>query len=210
LSALTFLREFVRDPVQLGAVAPSGGALARRMVEAAALAPGQVIVELGAGTGPMTAEILRVRPAGSFVALEPNPALAAILRARFPTVRVDERRAQQLPAILAELGWGRADRVVSSLPFAIWPDALQREVFDGILAAMAPASRFVTFGYAHARPLPAARRLWATLHDRFEEVATTRIVWRNLPPALVYCCAGPRRPVERPPDHAERGGGVSR
>jgi phosphatidylethanolamine/phosphatidyl-N-methylethanolamine N-methyltransferase len=209
VSALTFLREFVRDPVQLGAVAPSGGALARRMVEAAALAPGQVVVELGAGTGPMTQEILRVRPAGPFVALEPNAALAAVLRARFPTVRVEERKAQDLPTVLAQLGWGRAERVVSSLPFAIWPESLQREVFDGILAAMAPGSRFVTFGYAHARPLPAARRLWATLNDRFEEVATTRIVWRNLPPALVYCCAGPKIPVERTPDRAEGNGGVS-
>lgn len=206
MSALTFLREFVRDPVQLGAVAPSGSALARRMVEAAALASGQVVVELGAGTGPMTEEILRVRPHGPFVALEPNPALAAVLRGRFPGVRVDERKAQVLSTVLAELGWGRADRVVSSLPFAIWPERLQQEVFDGILAAMAPGSRFVTFGYAHARPLPAARRLWATLHERFTEVATTRIVWRNLPPALVYCCSL----VGSAPDRAENVGGVPR
>jgi phospholipid N-methyltransferase len=179
------------------------------MVESAALAPGHVVVELGAGTGPMTEEILRVRPHGPFVALEPNPTLAALLRQRFPGVRVDERKAQDLVTVLRELGWGKVDRVVSSLPFAIWPDRLQQEVFDGILAAMAPHSRFVTFGYAHARPLPAARRLWATLHERFSEVATTRIVWRNLPPALVYCCAGPKLRADPTLDLAEKGGGIS-
>ena len=78
MSMWTFFREFAKDPVLLGAVAPSGADLARRMVDAAELGPGQVVVELGAGTGPMTAEILARRPDGPFVALEPNAALAAL------------------------------------------------------------------------------------------------------------------------------------
>lgn len=201
MSALTFLREFVRDPVQLGAVAPSGDALARRMVEEAELGPGQVVVELGAGTGPMTAEILRVRPEGPFVALEPNPVLADLLGHRFPGVRVDRRRAQELRVVLDEEGWRAADRVVSSLPFAIWPESLQRDVFRAIVEVMAPGARFVTFGYAHAQLLPAARRLRALLHDHFGDVATTPIVWRNVPPALVFRCLSPTL-VERPPVHA--------
>jgi len=192
VSAWTFLREFVRDPVQLGAVAPSGEALARRMVEQADLGPGQVVVELGAGTGPMTAEILRVRPDGAFVALEPNPVLADLLARRFPGVRVDRRRAQELRAVLADLGATRADRVVSSLPFAIWPEALQREVFRAIVEIMEPSARFVTFGYAHAQPLPAARRLRALLREHFGSVSATGVVWRNVPPALVFCCSSPR------------------
>jgi phospholipid N-methyltransferase len=202
LSAWTFVREFVRDPVQLGAIAPSGEALARRMVEQADLGPGQVVVELGAGTGPMTAEILRVRPEGPFVALEPNSALAGLLVGRFPGVRVDRRRAQELRAVLGDLGATKADRVVSSLPFAIWPDALQRDVFRAIVDIMEPTARFVTFGYAHAQPLPAARRLRALLHEHFGSVTTTPVVWRNVPPALVFCCSSPKL-VDHAPFHAE-------
>ena len=192
MSVATFLREFVKDPVQLGAVAPSGRVLARLMVESADLKPGQVVVELGAGTGPMTEAILQARPDGPFVALEPNPELAAILRARFPGVRIDERYAQELRAILAEMGEDHADRVVSSLPWAIWPEALQNEVFDAILDVLAPDGRMVTFGYVHAQPLPAARRLRAALAARFHDVSTTRVAWRNVPPALVYVCDRPR------------------
>src|SRR5689334_217078 len=103
MSTWSFLREFARDPVQLGAVAPSGVDLARRMVDAAGLEPGHVVVELGAGTGPMTAEILARRPDGPFVSLEPNPALAEILRQRFPGVRVEQRYAQDLRAILTDM-----------------------------------------------------------------------------------------------------------
>lgn len=196
MSMLTFFREFIRDPVQLGAVAPSGEALARRMIESADLRPGQVIVELGAGTGPMTAEILRKRPDGPFVALEPNEKLAVLLQERFPGVRVERRYAQQLRAILTDMGQTRADRIVSSLPWAIWSDELQREVFDAILNVLAPDGIMVTFGYLHAQPLPAARRLRATLNARFERVSTTPVAWRNLPPALVFVCHGPKKQPE--------------
>jgi phosphatidylethanolamine/phosphatidyl-N-methylethanolamine N-methyltransferase len=192
MSAFTFLREFARDPVQLGAVAPSGPALARRMAEAADLKPGQVVVELGAGTGPMTAEILARRPDGPFVALEPNARLAALLRQRFPQARVDERYAQELRKILTEMGHERADRVVSSLPWAIWPEPLQNEVFDAILDVLAPDGRMVTFGYLHAQLLPAAKRLRDQLARRFESVTTTPVAWLNLPPALVFVCDRPR------------------
>lgn len=193
MSLWTFFREFTRDPVQLGAIAPSGAALAKTMVAAADLRPGHVVVELGAGTGPMTAEILRVRPDGPLVALEPNPALASLLRERFPTVRVEQRYAQELRAILTEMGHTQADRVVSSLPWAIWSDALQNEVFSAIVDVIAPDGVMVTFGYLHAQPLPAARRLRAALHARFSSVHTTPTAWRNLPPALVFVCHGPKK-----------------
>ena len=198
MSVWTFFREFARDPVLLGAVAPSGRALAERMVDAAGIGPGHAVVELGAGTGPMTAALLARhpelgQPGAPFVTLEPNPALAAVLRARFPGVRVEERYAQQLRAILDDMKVAAVDRVVSSLPWAIWPEALQDEVFRAILDVMAPEGRMVTFGYLHALPLPAARRLRRALEARFEGVHTTPAAWANLPPALVYVCDRPRR-----------------
>lgn len=193
MSMWTFFREFTRDPVQLGAVAPSGEVLAKLMIECADLKPDQVIVELGAGTGPMTAEILRARPEGPFVALEPNPQLAELLRQRFPHVRVEQRYAQQLRAILTEMGQTRADRVVSSLPWAIWSEPLQNEIFDAILDVLAPDGVMVTFGYVHAQPLPAAKRLRAQLASRFETVELSPIAWRNIPPARVFVCRQPRK-----------------
>lgn len=192
MSSLQFLGEFVRDPVGLGAVAPSGPQLARLEVEAADIHPDHVVVELGAGTGPMTAELVK-REMAAFVSLEPNPALAKTLRERFPDVQVDERYAQEIPAILAELGLERADRVVSSLPWAIWSQELQEEIFAAILEVLAPDGRFVTFSYLHAKPLPAARRFRATLEAHFGHVETTQVAWRNVPPAFVFVCDQPRQ-----------------
>lgn len=191
MSVRAFVREFVRDPVQLGAVAPSGTDLAALMVESADVRPEHVVVELGAGTGPMTAALLTHRREGPLVVLEPNPTLAALLRERFSGLAVEERYAQDLPAILAARGLSRADRVVSSLPWAIWSQELQDAVFRAIVDVLAPDGRMVTFAYVHALPLPAARRLRRALEARFARVGTTRVAWRNVPPAFVYVCDGP-------------------
>ncbi len=192
MSSLVFLREFVRDPVCLGAVAPSGPSLARLTVASAEIGPGQVVVELGAGTGPMTREIAARHPDNPFLALEPKPALAAALRERFPQVRVEERTLQELPELLEAWGQPAVDRFVSSLPWAIWPEALQRECFDVILRTLRPDGRMVTFQYVHSQVLPAARRFRDALGERFASVRKTRVAWANLPPAFVFVCDGPR------------------
>jgi len=186
------MREFIRDPVCLGAVAPSGRELASLTVDSADIQPGHVVVELGAGTGPMTAQIVRCHPDNPFLALEPKSALASALRERFPDVKVDERYCQRLPEICGEWGHARVDRIVSSLPWAIWAPEVQEAAFDGILRVMNPGGRMVTFTYAHSQMLPAAMRFKRTLEARFSSVRKTRIAWANIPPALVYVCDQPR------------------
>ncbi|MFT4625733.1 MAG: phosphatidylethanolamine/phosphatidyl-N-methylethanolamine N-methyltransferase [Myxococcota bacterium] len=191
MSAWTFLREFTRDPVKVGAVAPSGRALAALEIDAADIHPDHVVVELGAGTGPMTAELVSRFPDLKLLVIEPNDDLATVLERRHPTVKVARRFAQDLPELVAAMGEDRVDRVVSSLPWAAWPAALQAEVFAAIESVLAPDARLVTFTYAHAMPLPAARRFRAQLESRFRSVSRTRIAWTNLPPAFVYVCDGP-------------------
>lgn len=184
-----FLKAFLRDPSGIGAVAPSSPALARAMVEAAAIGPDDVVVELGAGTGPMTEAIVAARPVGPLLVLEPDGALAARCRARVPQAEVVEAFAQDLPALLDARGHDGCDRIVSSLPFASFPAALQDAVFDAIGAVLRPGGRMVTFTYAHSPWLPAGRRARRVLDARFASVTTTPVVWGNVPPAFVYVCA---------------------
>lgn len=188
MGAALFLREFLSDPVTIGAVAPSGAQLARQMVTSAAIEPGHVVAELGAGTGPMTAELLERHPDNPLVVLEPKPELAATLRQRFPSAHVVESYAQDLPKITADWGHTPVDRVVSSLPWAIWKVEMQEEILAGILDAMAPDGRMVTFTYWHAQPLPAARRFKAFLERHFATVERSPVAWKNLPPAFVFVC----------------------
>jgi len=179
-----FLRAMLRDPVAVGSVWPSGPALARAVIDAAELAPGQVVVELGPGTGPFTA--LLARHEGPVLAVEADPDLAARCRARCPQVQVVQGRAEALPRLLAERGHGRVDRVISGLPFAIWSDEAQRAVLRAVTECLAEPGVFVTFTYAHSPWLPAGRRFRGLLGDCFERVEALPVIWGNVPPALVY------------------------
>jgi len=189
------MREFARSPTKLGALAPSGKALARRTVEAAEIVPAHVVVELGAGTGPMTEVIVHAHPDVPFMALEPNAKLAHKLRFKYPRVHVAESYAQDLPHVMQDWGQPRVDRIVSGLPFAIWPAYVQEACFHGITDVLADDGRMVTFTYVHAQMLPAARRLRKRLDMWFDNVEKTEVEWANLPPAFVFVCDGPRAPT---------------
>ena len=54
-----FLREFVRDPVHMTAIAPSSRGLAEAMVAAVLGVGHPTVVELGPGTGAITAALQR-------------------------------------------------------------------------------------------------------------------------------------------------------
>ncbi len=188
----TFIREFAREPTHIGAVAPSSDYLAEHMVRAAQIEPGQPVVELGAGTGPITQKILEMAPDSPLLALEPNPELAAALRQKCPEVEVVEGYAHQLPALVQTWGHARVPRIVSSLPWAMWPKQVQDPIFDAIVHSLTPDGRMVTFTYLHSQVVPMGIRLKKTLHSRFDDVLRTTVQWRNLPPAFVWVCSRPR------------------
>src|SRR5262245_17987339 len=61
----------------------------------AGVGPGQRVLDVGAGTGALTAEL--VRRGAEVGAAEPAPAFAAALRERFPGVDAREAAAEELP-----------------------------------------------------------------------------------------------------------------
>ena len=122
-----FLREFVRDPIQTAAIAPSSPALAEAM---AAVVPSDghpTVVELGPGTGAIIAAIQRrLGGRGRHLAIERQPRWASLLQQRFPDVDVVHGDVADLTAILTEHDAGPADAIVSGLPWAAYRRAAGR------------------------------------------------------------------------------------
>lgn len=187
--SMQFLREFFREPKSIGAVAPSGRSLARTIVSGIDIEQARVIVEYGPGTGVFTREILRRKqPEAEFFAVEQNGALAAILRQRFPGVRVFEDSVEHLPALLSQSGCGKVDCIVSGLPWAAFDSDLQNRLLRATLDILADGGRFTTFAYLQGLILPAGLRFKRLLAEHFCHVGRSAIVWRNLPPAFAYRC----------------------
>jgi phosphatidylethanolamine/phosphatidyl-N-methylethanolamine N-methyltransferase len=184
-----FLKEFLANPTKIGAVAPSGKLLSRKMVEVANLADKQTIIEYGPGTGVVTAQIIRyMKPSSKFFAIELNPAMCEIWRAKFPDRTLYEGNVMQVTRFCRKEGWNQVDCIISGLPWSSWPERLQRGILDQMMKVLKPGGTFITFGYHVSRILPAGMRFARLLPEYFSTVERSKPIWRNIPSAFTVRC----------------------
>lgn len=184
-----FLGKFIASPRTIGAIAPSGPALARQIVRLAEVPTAQTVLELGPGTGAFTAVIARqLAPTAQFVAIEADPHLALLLRKKMPTVRTIAASAEHIDRIMKSYRLPPADCIISGLPWSTFSEDLQNRILNAAHNVLRPGGTFTTFSYVHALPLRQAKRFRAKLNRNFTTVQVSPIIWKNLPPAFVYCC----------------------
>ncbi len=164
-------------PSTVGAILPSSRRLAEAMARAAT--GSQQLIELGAGTGAITAALRRQHPDVPLLAVELEPRLARQLRERFPTVEV---RAAAAHKVLREIVCLPESTVlVSSLPFRSLPPRLRLRSSMAIERFLSerPGRRLVQYSYVPREPFtlqPRSRLRWRRL----------AAVWGNAPPAWVW------------------------
>lgn len=172
-----FMGQLLRRPHQVVALAPSSRALCAEMVAEIDPAGGPVI-ELGAGTGNITAAILATGlPPEQLHAIEMNPDFCDRLRARFPGVNVYRMSAGDCGSLPVP----GAQAVVSGLPLLSMPTSLQRDILSGFAARVRPGGDYVQFTYGPKPPVarPVRDELGLTWRR-------SRKIWWNMPPARVY------------------------
>lgn len=190
---VTFLSSAVRSPAVIGAVAPSGRALSDLLASVAPTEGSPVVVELGPGTGVVSAALRRRLPEGArHIAVEIDPGMVEHLRRTRPWLEVRQGDAADLQKLLADAGVDRVDAVVSGLPWTLFAESVQRGIVEQVTRVLAPGAPFTTFAYSHVTRFPSQRRFRDVLTDAFAEVIVTPTVWRNVPPALAYRCRHPR------------------
>jgi phosphatidylethanolamine/phosphatidyl-N-methylethanolamine N-methyltransferase len=190
---VTFMTSALRAPAVIGAVAPSGRALSDLLASVAPAEGAPVVVELGPGTGVVSAALRRRLPPGArHLAVELDPGMVTHLRRTRPWLEVLQGDAADLQKLLADAGVDRADAIISGLPWTLFPESAQRGIIEQVTKVLAPGAPFTTFAYSHVRSFPTQRRFRGVLEEAFAEVVVTPTVWRNLPPAMAYQCRHPK------------------
>jgi phosphatidylethanolamine/phosphatidyl-N-methylethanolamine N-methyltransferase len=174
-----FIRSMIEKPLTVGAVAPSGKALARVMANYVDPAASGPIVELGPGTGPVTEALLErgIDPA-RLTLVEYDPEFCRLLAQKFPGVHVVQGDAYNLNQTLAGVLREPAVAFVSGLPLFNKPLKMRLDLLDQAFGLMKPDAPFVQFTYHAISPIPRS-------HGGVRAEASDR-VWRNFPPARVW------------------------
>jgi phosphatidylethanolamine/phosphatidyl-N-methylethanolamine N-methyltransferase len=174
-----FFRTWMEKPLSMGAVTPSGKALARTMADYVDPNSNGPIIELGPGTGPVTeALVARGIDPARLVLVEFDPTFCRLLRKRYPQATIVQGDAYRLRALLKSVLRNPAAAVVSGLPLFTKPLKMRLRLLQEAFGLMAAGAPFVQFTYAAYSPIP--RRL-----ERVNSEASERI-WTNIPPARVW------------------------
>jgi len=169
--AAHFIYQFLKHPTEIGAVAGTSRFAGRAM--ACEIGGRLNVVEFGAGTGTITAQILKHLPEnGSLTCFEINPKFCEYLR------RINDHRLTVIndDAGNCEKYVDSLDCIVSALPLTLF-DKAERERFLSIAGS---AKKYIQIFYSKV--------LTETLKDYFSDVKV-KFVLLNLPPAFIHVCS---------------------
>jgi len=181
-----FLPKFLAKGRTISSAVPSSRSLVEGVLKLVDFGRPSTIVELGAGTGPVTEQIVeRLGPQHRFGAGENDADFCAILRRRFPETALLEMDATLVAEPLARMGIHKVDYVLSGLPTPSLPRRSQINLWRWLRSALGPNGLFIQITVA---PL-----FFKPFYDRLFERVEYRMVWRNVPPGGVYYCSRPRQ-----------------
>ncbi|PWB82433.1 MAG: phospholipid methyltransferase [Methylocystaceae bacterium] len=180
----SFIRSLIENPRIVGAVSPSGPALAKAMASYVDVADDAPIVELGPGTGPVTEALLARGVAPErLLLIEYEPKFCRLLAERFPGVRIIQGDAYGLKKTLEGKIEGKIGAVVSSLPLLNQPESDRLALLDQAFDLLVPAGVFIQFTYGLLiSPMPLKRHPNGAAYSGKGSAP----IWLNLPPARVW------------------------
>lgn len=179
LGTKLFLLRALRNPRQLGAVAPSSRHLGALLAKHAAVDNESPIVELGGGSGSLTRALIKagIDPARIYV-IELDPELANYLKGAMPDVNVIQGNATDLEHILPSHIIGKVHRIVSGIPMINVPQLIQKQILESCFKIMVSEGAFLQYTYSPR----------SSIDVKIYQLNKKRLgtVFLNFPPATVW------------------------
>ena len=181
MNKITFFKESVRNIRTTGSVIRSSKYLCDGMLKPIDFSQARVIVELGAGDGVMTRQILaHMQPDATLLCFEINPIFCETLRKiEDPRFVLIEDSAEYLDNYLQKKNLPRADYVVSGIPFIALPNDLSYRIVRSAFKGLKIGGTYIQFHYATI-----LKRMYQTIFGNL----AIRFIALNFPPAFVMVC----------------------
>jgi phospholipid N-methyltransferase len=175
-----FFRGFLKHPVMVGSIIPSSKTLIRRMLGPVDWANTKLFVEYGPGVGTFTRPILsRLAPDATLVTIDTNPDFCEYLKRSIidPRLQIVNGSAADVGEILGQLGLGKADYIISGLPFSTLPPGVGPAIAKATAAALRPGGAFLVYQFR-----PKVRSIIEPYFDRVDQAFEPV----NVPPAQLW------------------------
>jgi phospholipid N-methyltransferase len=175
-----FFRGFLEHPRMVGSIIPSSRFTIRKMLEPVDWGKCEVFVEYGPGVGTFCRPVLeRLRGDATLVVIDTNPLYIdylsrAIRDKRFQAVHGS---AEDVEQILADLGLGQADYVLSGLPFSTLPEGVAPAIAKATHEVLKPGGGFLAYQFTSA-VRDESKPFFERIDEGFE--------WLNVLPCKLY------------------------
>jgi len=181
VSKKEFFSEFLKQGKHIGSVTPSSRFLVKKMIDPIDFTNVKCIVEFGPGTGIITMELLNKMPKNSILLVfEINKDFCDRLQViKDPRMHIISDSAENLENYLLENRISNVDYIVSSLPFAMIPNTVVKNILCVSKKILGTTGTYIQYQYS----LNALRKLKNTFKNVDMDFTPM-----NFPPAFVYTC----------------------
>lgn len=181
-AATSFLKQMAKSPKAIGAVMPSSKSLCRAMVKAVGIDDSEIYVEVGAGTGVVTTQLIAAGiPQKNIYLFESEAGFIETLKQKFPLANIIHGDAQYLQKYLTSFGIGKVSKIISSLPFKSLPKPVAQNILEQYDMILKKDGHIVQFTYAVNEPYPKFFK-----NDYSFAAKRVTYIAKNVPPATVW------------------------
>ncbi len=175
----TFIKQSVKNFIEVGAILPSSSFLARRMIKNI---KSPIILELGPGTGVFTKEILKKLPKdGILISIESNTEFYNHLKSKIKDSRLKLYNGDALlmNEFLQKNNINKVDCVISGLPLGHFKNEFRDKILNEISLSLNENGDYIQFQYILA-DIVGIKKIFSNIKISYELF--------NFPPAFVIMC----------------------
>jgi len=179
-----FLQAFLKNPLKVGAIAPSSPELASKMLDDIEPDENNVVLELGVGTGAITKHLQKILPnKNSYLGIELDKSLVKTLNRNYEDLQIVCANACDAYSVHNKSGLGKVSYIICCLPFVSLPNEVGERILGQVDRFMQKGCTFRTFQYAHGYYMPSAIKLREIMRNHYGKSRRSKLIVKNVPPA---------------------------